>query len=59
MTQSSQQRLLALAPVAIIAVLGPSASLIYTKVNQDKLLNQPSAERLQETQVKGGLETEY
>lgn len=59
MTQSSQQRLLALATVAIIALLGLSAFLIYTKVNQDKLIKKQSAELIQTTQLKADLEKEY
>ena len=59
MTQSSQQRLLALATVAIIALLGLSAFLIYTKVNQDKLIKKQSAELITETRLKADLEKEY
>lgn len=59
MTQSSQQKLLALATVAIIALLGLSAFLIYTKVNQDKLIKKQSAELISETQLKAELEKEY
>ncbi len=59
MTQSSQQRLLALATVAIIALLGLSAFLIYTKVNQDKLIKKQSAELIEETRLKADLEKEY
>lgn len=59
MTQSSQQRLLALATVAIIALLGLSAFLIYTKVNQDKLLKKQGTELIEETQAKAELEKVY
>jgi hypothetical protein len=59
MTQSSQQRLLALATVAIIALLGLSAFLIYTKVNLDKLVKKQSAELVEETQLKAELEKQY
>jgi peptidoglycan hydrolase CwlO-like protein len=59
MSQSSQQKLLALATVAIIALLGLSAFLIYTKVNQDKLIKKQSAELIEETRVKAELEKEY
>jgi peptidoglycan hydrolase CwlO-like protein len=59
MSQSSQQKLLALATVAIIALLGLSAFLIYTKVNQDKLIKKQSAELIEETRVKADLEKEY
>ncbi len=59
MTQSSQQRLLALATVAIIALLGLSAFLIYTKVNQDKLIKKQNAELIEETRLKADLEKEY
>lgn len=59
MTQSSQQRLLALATVAIIALLGLSAFLIYTKVNQDKLIKKQSAELITETRLKADLEKQY
>ena len=57
--QSSQQKLLALATVAIIALLGLSAFLIYTKVNQDKLIKKQSAELIEETRLKADLEKEY
>ena len=59
MSQSSQQKLLALATVAIIALLGLSAFLIYTKVNQDKLIKSQSAELIEETKVRADLEKEY
>lgn len=59
MSQSSQQKLLALATVAIIALLGLSAFLIYTKVNQDKLIKSQSAELIEETRLKADLEKEY
>lgn len=59
MTQSSQQKLLALATVAIIALLGLSAFLIYTKVKQDQLIKKQSAELISETQLKAELEKEY
>jgi hypothetical protein len=49
MSQSSQQKLLALATVAIIALLGLSAFLIYTKINQDKLMKGQSSELIQQT----------
>lgn len=59
MSQSSQQKLLALATVAIIALLGLSAFLIYTKVNQDKLIKSQSAELIEETKLKADLEKTY
>lgn len=59
MSQSSQQKLLALATVAIIALLGLSAFLIYTKVDQDKLIKSQSAELIEETRLKADLEKEY
>jgi myosin heavy subunit len=59
MSQSSQQKLLALATVAIIALLGLSAFLIYTKINQDKLIKSQSSELIEETKVKADLEKEY
>jgi hypothetical protein len=59
MSQSSQQKLLALATVAIIALLGLSAFLIYTKVNQDKLIKKQSVELIDEARVKADLEKEY
>lgn len=59
MSQSSQQKLLALATVAIIALLGLSAFLIYTKINQDKLIKSQSAELIEETRLKADLEKEY
>ena len=59
MSQSSQQKLLALATVAIIALLGLSAFLIYTKVNQDKLIKKQSVELIDEARVKAELEKEY
>lgn len=59
MSQSSQQKLLALATVAIIALLGLSAFLIYTKVNQDKLIKKQSSELIEETRLKAELEKEY
>jgi myosin heavy subunit len=59
MSQSSQQKLLALATVAIIALLGLSAFLIYTKVNQDKLIKKQSSELIEETRLKADLEKEY
>lgn len=57
--QSSQQRLLALATVAIIFLLGLSAFLIYTKVKQDQLIKKQSTELIEETQLKAELEKEY
>ena len=59
MSQSSQQKLLALATVAIIALLGLAAFLIYTKVNQDKLIKKQNAELIEETRLKADLEKEY
>jgi myosin heavy subunit len=59
MSQTSQQKLLALSTVAIIALLGLSAFLIYTKVNQDKLIKKQSAELIEETRLKADLEKEY
>lgn len=59
MSQSSQQKLLALATVAIIALLGLSAFLIYTKIDQDKLIKSQSAELIEETRLKADLEKEY
>lgn len=59
MSQSSQQKLLALATVAIIALLGLSAFLIYTKVNQDKLIKSQNSELIEETRLKADLEKEY
>jgi myosin heavy subunit len=59
MSQNSQQKLLALATVAIIALLGLAAFLIYTKVNQDKLIKKQSAELIEETRIKAELEKEY
>ena len=59
MSQSSQQKLLALATVAIIALLGLSAFLIYTKINQDKLMKGQSSELIQQTNLKAELEKEY
>jgi len=59
MSQSSQQKLLALATVAIIALLGLSAFLIYTKINQDKLIKSQSSELIEETRLKADLEKEY
>ncbi len=59
MSQSSQQKLLALATVAIIALLGLSAFLIYTKVNQDKLIKSQNVELIEETRLKADLEKEY
>jgi peptidoglycan hydrolase CwlO-like protein len=59
MSQSSQQKLLALATVAIIALLGLAAFLIYTKVNQDKLIKSQGAELIEETRLKADLEKEY
>lgn len=59
MSQSSQQKLLALATVAIIALLGLSAFLIYTKINQDKLIKGQSSELIEETKVKAELEKQY
>jgi len=59
MSQSSQQKLLALATVAIIALLGLSAFLIYTKVNQDKLIKKQSSELIEEARLKAELEKEY
>lgn len=59
MSQTSQQKLLALATVAIIALLGLSAFLIYTKVNQDKLIKSQNSELIEETRLKADLEKEY
>ena len=59
MSQTSQQKLLALATVAIIALLGLSAFLIYTKINQDKLIKSQSSELIEETRLKADLEKEY
>ncbi len=59
MSQSSQQKLLALATVAIIALLGLSAFLIYTKIKQDQLIKSQSSEMIEETRLKADLEKEY
>jgi hypothetical protein len=59
MSQTSQQKLLALATVAIIALLGLSAFLIYTKVNQDKLIKSQSSEMIEQTRLKADLEKQY
>lgn len=59
MSQSNQQRLLALSTVAIIALLGLSSFLIYMKVNQDKVIKQQKAELIEETRLKADLEKEY
>ncbi len=59
MSQSSQQKLLALATVAIIALLGLTAFLIYNKVNLDKLVKKQNAELIEETRLKADLEKEY
>src|SRR4030095_14620120 len=59
MSQTSQQKILALATEAIIALLGLSAFLIYTKINQDKLMKNQSSELIQQTNLKAELEKEY
>ncbi len=59
MSQSSQQKLLAIATVAIIALLGLAAFLIYNKVNLDKLVKKQNAELIEETRLKADLEKEY
>ncbi len=59
MSQTSQQKLLALATVALIALLGLSAFLIYNKINLDKIVKSQSAELIEETRLKADLEKEY
>lgn len=59
MTQSSQQKLLALAMVAIIALLGLSGFLVYNKINLDKLVKKQGAELIEETRIRADLEKTY
>ncbi len=58
-TSSSSQRLIAIATVAIIALLGLNGYLIYSKVNQDKLVKKQNAELIEAEKLQTDLQKEY
>ena len=59
MGNPSNQRLIAIFTVAIIALLGCIGYLIYNKINQDKLIKQQSAELISTEKLQAQLEKEY
>lgn len=59
MGNSSQQRLIAIATVVIIGLLGLIGYLLYNKVNQDRLIKQQSAELISTERLQASLEKEY
>jgi hypothetical protein len=59
MGNPSNQRLIAIATVVIIALLGCIGYLIYDKVNKDKLIKQYSAELISTEKLQAQLEKEY
>ncbi len=59
MGNPSNQRLVAIATVVIIALLGCIGYLLYNKVNQDKLIKQQSAELISTEKLQASLEKEY
>ena len=59
MGNTSNQRLIAIATVVIIALLGVIGYLLYTKINQDKLIKQQSEELISTEKLQAQLEKEY
>ena len=59
MTQTSNQRLIAIATVVIIALLGINGYLFYNKINQDKLIKQQNSELIDAENLQTQLEKEY
>ena len=59
MGNPSNQRLIAIATVVIIALLGCIGYLLYNKINQDKLIKQQSAELISTEKLQAQLEKEY
>lgn len=59
MGNPSNQRLVAIATVVIIALLGCIGYLFYNKVNQDKLIKKQSAELISTEKLQAQLEKEY
>ena len=59
MGNPSNQRLIAIATVVSIALLGCIGYLLYNKVNQDKLIKQQSAELISTEKLQASLEKEY
>lgn len=55
----SNQRLIAIATVVIIALLGVSGYLLYSTINQDKLLKKQEAELISSHTLQAQLEKEY
>jgi DNA repair exonuclease SbcCD ATPase subunit len=58
-TSSSSQRLIAIATVVIIALLGINGYLLYNKVNQDKLIRKQNTELIEAEKLQTELEKEY
>jgi myosin heavy subunit len=58
-TSSSSQRLKAIATVFIIALLGLNGYLMYSKINQDKLIKKQNAELIESEKLQTDLEKEY
>lgn len=58
-TSSSSQRLKAIATVFIIALLGLNGYLMYSKINQDKLIKKQNAELIESQKLQSDLEKEY
>lgn len=58
-TSSSSQRLIAIATVFIIGLLGLNGYLLYSKVNQDKLIKMQNAELIEAEKLQTDLEKEY
>lgn len=59
MGNPSNQRLVAISTVVIIALLGLIGYLFYNKVNQDKLIKEQSAELISTEKLQASLEKEY
>jgi len=59
MGNSSNQRLVAIATVVIIALLGAVGYLLYKNINQEKLIKQQNAELISTEKLQAQLEKEY
>ncbi len=58
-SQDSKQKLIAIAAVIIVALLGINAFLLYNKYNQDKLIDQQEVELDEAKELKAELEKQY
>lgn len=59
MSNTSNQRLVAITTVVIIGLLGVIGYLLYNKINQDKLIKEQSAELISTEKLQAQLEKEY